>query len=161
MTQVGKYLDGYFGSFSLTANRLQQLVVTDSKHLFCMGDGEKIRYQQKELDHRTCGNRVMLTKVIAVDIDTGVFYGELHPRPERLDLVGFLARAWATKDRTPMRGAPRLLSVPHRVVESEDLLDDVRFVAELSDTRLVPGQGGFSQATSATREYERQVAWHA
>jgi hypothetical protein len=153
---MDRYIRAYFDK-SIRANRCQHLIVSDSKHLYIKGDMEEICYQKKDLDHRTCGNRQMVTRVIAIDEDTGIFYAELWPRDERLDLIGFLGRAWAKKKDTPLRGVPAQLLIPKRVSEDEILSCDVRAIAELAGVHLGPAPGGFGPATVACREYERAL----
>lgn len=144
---------------NIRPNRAQYLVVSDSKHLFLRGDHEQIDHQKKELDPRTCGSRKMVTRLIAVDEDTGVFYGELWPRDE-IDLIGFLARAWSTKDKHPMRGSPELLYVPGAVAQNKELLEQVRIMARFRGAMLEPSPAGFGPATVACREYERSLLHH-
>lgn len=156
MFPMDKFIRAYFDK-SLRPNRSQHLVVSDSKRLFYRLSDERVGYQKKALDPRTCGPRKMLTRVIAADEDTGLIYAELWPRDEALDLVGFLARAWATKDRNPMRGYPEVLNVPAAVSDDPDLADQVQYMARLSGARLAPTRSGFGPAAVAAREYERAL----
>lgn len=147
-----------FWDKSLKVNRVQHLVVSDSKHIFLKGEREEIGFQKKDLDHRTCGNRKMVTRVIAFDEDSGVFYAELWPRDELLDLVGFLGRAWAEKNSHPMMGCPSELCVPARVLEDQHLREQVEFVSKLASVPITRAAGGFGPTTVACREYERQIS---
>ncbi len=153
---MDRYLRAYFDK-DLQPNRAQHLIVSDSKHLFYYDKDEVVRYQKKELDARTCGNRKLVTRIVAIDEDTGVLYGELRPRDEKQDLVGFLARAWARKSRHPMRGFPKKLHVPSRVMSDESMAKDVAWCADLGGVTVCPSPGGFGPATVASREYERQL----
>lgn len=153
-----KFLRAYLDR-SLLPNRVQHLVVSDSKHLYFRKSDEVVAYQKKELDPRTCGNRCMLTRLIAIDEDTGVFYGELSPRDEPIDLVGFLARTWSAKPHHPMRGFPEILVVPSVVLNNEGLRDQISCAIHISGAQLEKAAGGFGPATVAAREYERQLMY--
>jgi hypothetical protein len=153
---MDRYLRAYFDK-GLKPNRAQHLVVSDSKHLFFYEKDEVIRYQKKDLDQRTCGTRQMVTRVIAIDEDTGVLYGELWPREDQLDLVGFLARAWARKDSHPMRGFPSIIYAPSRVLEDKRLSEEALWCASIGGSEVRPALGGFGPATVAAREYERRL----
>lgn len=50
--------------------REQNLIVSHSKHWYAAKDGT-LRYQQKDLDERTCGPKKLLTRFIVSDVDTG------------------------------------------------------------------------------------------
>lgn len=138
-------------------NRLQQIAVTDSKHLYCSGADSQIHYQKKDLDPRTCGRRVMLSKIIAVDVDTAVFYAELYPRQGKPDLVGFMARAWANKTNHPMRGAPKTLSVPPKLYENPELIAQVRYCARAAGVHVVGFRDGYLEVGAAARAFEREI----
>lgn len=153
-----RYMRAYLDK-NLKPNRAQHLVVSDSKHLFFYEKDEVIRYQKKDLDHRTSGTRQMVTRLIAIDEDTGVLYGELWPRDESLDLVGFLARAWARKEKHPLRGFPSTIYVPSRVLDDKRLSEEVSWCASIAGALIRPAPGGFGAATVAAREYERRLQY--
>lgn len=141
---------------SLRPNRVQHLVVSDSKHFYFRETDQVLGYQKKELDPRTCGNRKMLTRQIVIDEDTGVLYGELTPCHD-VDLLGFLARAWAAKKDHPMRGFPASIHVPRNVLKTEQLAADLRWMAALGGVTVSSATGGFGPPTVAAREYEREL----
>lgn len=142
----------------LTPNREQLFVVSDSRHIYCAGKKELLHYQKKELDPRTCGDRrIMLTRLIAVDVDTGVFYGEMHPRDLPLPLGSFLARAWAPKKDSLLHGIPAKLLLPSRIHTSPELMQEVLDVTRIVHTQIGYMEGGFGPATVAAREFERTV----
>lgn len=151
-----RYLRAFFDA-GKKPNRAQHLVVSDSKHLFFYEKDELIKYQKKDLDPRTCGKREMLTRVIAIDEDTGVFYAELWPRSDPIDLVGFLARSWSRKRAHPLRGFPSILYVPRRVLADERMAREVSWSASVGGSVVLPSPSGFGPATVAAREYERQL----
>lgn len=153
---MDKFIKAILGQ-PIKPNRVQHLVVSDSKHLYLRQKDEFIGYQQKALDPRTCGSRKMLKRLIAVDEETGVFYGELWPRDEPLDLVGFFARAWASKRELPLRGFPQTLCVPAAALADSDLECQIRAVVALGGIQLERAASGFGPTTVAAREYERQI----
>jgi hypothetical protein len=142
---------------SARPNRCQHLVVSDSRHLYLKGGHEELGYQKKELDPRTCGNRRMVTRLIAVDEDTGAFYGELWPRGVELDLSGFLGRAWARKKDFGFHGVPGVLLIPARVSEDRQLMAGVVDLARVAGVDIGPAPGGWGPATNACKEFERTI----
>lgn len=155
---MDRYLRAIFDK-GMKPNRAHHLVVSDSKHLFFYEKDEVIRYQKKELDPRTCGTRRMLSRLVTIDEDTGVLYGELWPRDEELDIVGFLARSWARKSNHPMRGFPSFLYASSRVLNDKRLANDLESCALIGNVQVHPAPGGFGPSTVAAREYERQLQY--
>ena len=142
---------------SLKPNRAHHLLISDSKHLYYRDSDEVICHQKKELDPRTCGHRKMLTRTIVIDEDTGLFYGEMNPREDEIDLVGFLARAWAAKTDHPMRGFPSTLYAPSSVLKNEQLKGDLAWLSKQGGFAIHPAPSGFGPSAVAARGYESSV----
>lgn len=138
-------------------NRSHRLIVGDSKHLYCADEDMLVRFQQKPLDHRTCGKRKMITKYLVVDEETGVLWGEAYARDAKPDLVGLLARAWVSKRGHPMHGAPAQLVLPQSIASNEALHNQVSFVCKVVGTRLVNAPSGWGPAAQASRAYESEL----
>ncbi len=136
--------------------REQNLFVGQSKHLYLLKD-DRLKYQRKELDARTCGNKGLLTRFVILDVDTGTLYGEFHPASDQRDLPGFLARAWHTKALHPMRGLPTLLNVPQVIRTDERYWADLQMVAQRGGFTVGSLPGGFAAGVHAVKQFERSV----
>lgn len=134
--------------------RMQNLFISLSKHLYCLKDGT-LRYQQRELDPRLPG-KALLMRLVLLDTDTGTLYGEYQER-EDVDLMGFLARAWAKKPQHPMRGLPYLLNVPRIVHSTPSLLEDVQDIWDITHVNIGELPSGFSAGIHAVKEFERAM----
>lgn len=137
--------------------REQNLFVSHSKHLYLTGKDLQLRSQKKELDPRLPGNRCMLRRLVLLDVDTGVLYGEMHLLDGRKDLAGFLARAWHVKPNCPMRGLPRQLNVPKSLWNDGELREDLRRLQGWGGFEVGDLPGGFAAGVHAVKQFEREV----
>ena len=137
-------------------NREQALFISQSKHLYLTKDGS-LKRQDKELDPRTCGDKRLLTRYVALDVDTSQVYGEYHEAGEgQEDLLGFLARAWAKKPQNRMHGLPSKLNVPLVVSKNEVFAQMLRAV-EPFGVVLGRSQGGFNAGIHAVKSFEQRA----
>jgi len=70
--------------------REHSLFVSQSRYLYCLKDGT-LKYQRKPIDPRVPG-KALLMRLVLLDSDSGILYGEYHGQAE-VDLLGFIARA--------------------------------------------------------------------
>ena len=136
--------------------REQNLFISQSRHLYLLRDGS-LKYQQKELDHRTAGSRTLLIRYVLLDVDSGTVYGEFHEAGADKDLLGFLARAWHIKVDHPMRGLPKQLNVPAAVSRDQALMDDIGRVSSWGQIAIGELPSGFSAGVHAVKQFERAV----
>lgn len=132
--------------------REQNLFAGLSKHLYCLKDGT-LKFQQKPLDPRLPG-KDLLMRLVLLDVDTGTVYGEFHRRDD-IDLLGFLARAWAAKPQHPMQGTPQILNVPQLVHSTPEMLDDLQYVREITQVNIGILPPGFAAGIHAVKEFEK------
>lgn len=146
---------------TLEPNRVHNLFIGAHKHLYCLMDGT-VRYQKAPLDARTCGKKRLLTRYLLLDVDTGVFYAEYHLADEPKDLICFLARAWAVKDKHAMRGLPRILNVPALVEKDAEYRSDLSRIQGWTDIAIGELPSGFSAGVHAIKQFDTtslQVLW--
>lgn len=140
--------------------REQNLLIATSKHLYATREG-LLKYQRKPLDPRVPGTKTLLTRMIVLDVGSGVYYGELHDHESAKDLAGFLARAWSVKGDHPMRGIPDLLNVPRSIHQHPEYKQDLELVVRLTNLRLGDLGSGFSAGAHAAKGFENQVNSYA
>lgn len=147
--------DSYSYGACPVPNAEQNLLFSVSKHLYATKTG-LLRRQKKELDPRVPGDRTLLTRLLAYDRQTGVFYAELHEYGEE-DLLAFLARAWIRKPDCKLQGIPHTLNVPRSLLATARLKADLDFIVSRVPVRLGPLPSGFSAGATPLRQFEIAV----
>jgi len=89
---------------SARINRQHNLLVSPSARLFVNGEGNVRMIDPKR--HRDGDGLRALQRVIVLDVDSGLAYGELHVRVTQKVLAGVLYRAWVKKPAHAMFGMP-------------------------------------------------------
>lgn len=133
--------------------REQNLIISTSKHLYATKD-ELLRYQQKEIDPRLPGAKTLLTRFVLLDVDTGVAYCEVHPAPDGVDLLGFLARAWSDKPDHPMRGFPQKINVPKIAMADPEIVTDLKILQHFGGFEIDALPAGFAAGIHAVKKFE-------
>ena len=140
----------------LAAGREQNLLISTSKHLYLTKSGF-LRRQQKPIDPRLPGNKILLKRLVILDVDTGTVYGEMHLDADDPDLIGFLARAWSRKTLHPMRGFPRHLNVPKVVMENPLMRGDLSLLQQEGGFTIAPLPAGFAAGIHAVKQFELET----
>lgn len=115
-----RWITEYLGE--LVSNQRHQLLVTVSKHLHVLKNGS-LAYQKKAMDvnlknvHRSARRHVV--HFLVIDAASGSLYGEVHLFEEMPDVIDFLYRAWAKKERFSFCGIPETLDIPDTVYTDE------------------------------------------
>lgn len=136
--------------------RVQNLLVSTSKHLYLTKSGA-LRRQHKEIDPRLPGTKILLTRLVVLDVDMGTMYGEMHNADNSLDLLGFIARAWSVKADHPMHGIPKQLNVPKAVIDDADMNRDLSLLASASHFTVAPLPAGFAAGIHAVKQFEIKI----
>ncbi|MDU8351193.1 hypothetical protein RYA05_04690 [Pseudomonas syringae pv. actinidiae] len=144
-----------YGFAKPTPAQDQNLLVSTSKHLYLTKDGF-IRYQKKPIEPRLSGSKILLSRLVLLDVDMGVSYCEIQIC-DHLDVMGFLARAWSIKINNPMRGFPVRLNVPKAIADNQDIANELYSLAEWGKFQICPLPGGFSGGIHAVRIYEQML----
>jgi hypothetical protein len=134
----------------------QNLMISTSKHLYLTKAG-LLKYQQKEIDHRLAGTKTLLVRLVLLDVETCVIYGEVRPSDEDIDLLGFLARAWSVKPNHPMQGFPKQLNLPKVALTESALTQDIDLLASWSRCALGKIPSGFAAGIHAVKSYEKHL----
>lgn len=134
--------------------REQNLFISISKHLHCLKD-QTLKYQSTPIDPRIPG-KSLLVRLILLDVDTGVFYGEFQENDDA-DLLGFLARAWSDKADHPMRGFPDVLNLPRAINSSTVYIEALHYIQAAAPLDFGEMPSGFKAGIHAVKQFEKQV----
>lgn len=141
-------------------NAEQNLFVARCKHWYLTDKGQ-VRQQKAVVSARATVSKIPLTRMIAYDQGTGVFYSEFHAKPDASEIIAFLARAWSNKGDHPMHGVPTRLNLSSTMTAAMK-----RHVAQLTTVCGVQlgtldrgfGTGSGHAAACMDRELERNAA---
>lgn len=100
-------------------NDVHQLVVSVSKHLYILKNGQ-VTYQKKplEVDLLNCRDSTKdhVVHYLIKDHFSGALYGEVSPSSNLLSLGEFLYRAWSPKEKCSFCGFPQGVILPKTVI---------------------------------------------
>lgn len=140
-----------FGRFG--PNRQHALLVFHPQYMYCAPDGI-FKIQRNKLNPQSPRNKNRLLRfVILLDIDTGLYYGEVHCSRYQMDLACFLARAWSKKDGSnPFWGMPNSLLLTREIFRNPE---DMEVLNDLLLHVQIP-IGGIESDISLVRECHQQ-----
>lgn len=155
---MDRYWQSMLPSEAGRPGREQNLLVATSKHLYATRDGT-LKHQQKAIEPRLPGTKTLLTRMVLLDVGSGVYYGELHDKDTAKDLAGFLARAWCEKPDHPMHGVPALLNVPRSVRDDADYAAVINFICRTIPLAMGSLPSGYSAGAHAAKGFEERIRW--
>lgn len=149
---------GSFSEFNppYRPNREQNLLVGYCKHWFRTRDGA-LKYQKKVLDPRLAAGRELIKRLVVMDVDTGIYYGELHGTETASDVTGFLARAWSVKADHPLRGVPSQLNVSSAERKASGTWEQLCSLSEALSLKVGRLPSGFTAGAHAAKGIEAEI----